>query len=248
MMMNITTLYAHIRATIAREAYPRKIHGSSQWHKNPDLRIYGLYAAELRDVIRGLKPRFGAISREQKLVLADRLYRAGIEELASVATYLVSLCSTELRPGDLRKFDRFTDHFHSWSTTDDFSLNVAGPLLQRYPGEIIRLLRKWNKSSNPWKRRASVVTFTRKVGKSDRFTAEALRLCDNLIWDSEDLVQKGVGWALKDTLRGDKQRVLRYIKHLRSVGAPATITLYAMRDLSGNDRRVLLGIGRRAIG
>jgi 3-methyladenine DNA glycosylase AlkD len=63
------------------------------------------------------------------------------------------------------------------------------PLLWAYPQEVLALLEEWNSSPNQWKRRSSVVTFTRKVGESGEFTDEALALCDKLIWDPEDLVR-----------------------------------------------------------
>jgi len=89
--------------------------------------------------------------------------------------------------------------------------------------------------------------FVRKIGASGEFTDEALELCQNLIWDEDDLVQKGVGWALKDTMRGANEQVIEDVKDLRRWGVPSTITLYAIRDLKGGERKAVLAIrGRRA--
>ena len=65
------------------------------------------------------------------------------------------------------------------------------------------------------------------------------------MWDSHDLVQKGVDWALKDTRRGAKEKVLEYVKYvkdLRRRGVLSTITLYAIRDLKGAERKAVLEI------
>ena len=91
-----------------------------------------------------------------------------------------------------------------------------------------------------WKRRASVVAFTRTVGASGQFTKEALSLCDNLAFNEEDLIRKAVGWALKDLMRGNKKQVLAYVKKLRRQGASAVVTLYAIRELKGKERREVL--------
>ena len=61
-----------------------------------------------------------------------------------------------------------------------------------------------------------------------------------MIWDPDDLVQKAVGWALKDNMRKNKPKVCAYVRRLRRMGVPATITLYAMRDLRGRERAALL--------
>ena len=87
-----------------------------------------------------------------------------------------------------------------------------------------------------------MVAFTRKIGKSGKYTDECLELAENLIDDPEDLVQKAVGWALKDTMRGDKDRVLAYVKNLRIRGKSAVITLYAIRDLKGKEREEVLAL------
>ena len=87
-----------------------------------------------------------------------------------------------------------------------------------------------------------MVPFVRKAAKSGEFTDEVLHLCDNLIWDEEDIVQKGVGWALKDNLRPAPDRIIPYIKDLRRRGVSSTITLYAIRDLKGAKRQEVLEI------
>jgi 3-methyladenine DNA glycosylase AlkD len=69
-----------------------------------------------------------------------------------------------------------------------------------------------------------------------------LELCDNLIWDREDLVRKGVSWALKDIMRGDRKRVLEYVKGLRRKGVSAVITLYAIRGLREEEQKEFLKI------
>jgi len=111
-----------------------------------------------------------------------------------------------------------------------------------YPKEVLAILRKWNRSESLWKRRASVVAFTRRVRAGGRFTDEALELFDNLVWDEEDLVRKGVGWALKDCMQGDKKKVLEYVKGLRQKGVLAAITLYATRGLQGRERKEILNM------
>lgn len=87
-----------------------------------------------------------------------------------------------------------------------------------------------------------MVIFTRRVGETGEFTEEVLRLCENLVLDEEDIVQKGVGWALKDNLRSAPKRVLPYIKELRRRGVSSTITLYAIRDLKGAQRDEILAV------
>lgn len=55
-------------------------------------------------------------------------------------------------------------------------------------------------------------------------------------------MRRGVGWALKDTVRADKKRVLEYVKSLRRKGISSTIALYAIRDMKGEEMEEVLSI------
>jgi 3-methyladenine DNA glycosylase AlkD len=125
---------------------------------------------------------------------------------------------------------------------EPFYINVLQPLLLRYPKEVAILLNKWNKSKNPWERRASVVVFVRTIGETGKYTKQCIKLCNNLLEDQERLVLQGVGWALKDTMRGDKKRVLDYVKKLRQQAVSSVITLYALRDLRGKAKSDVLKV------
>lgn len=83
--------------------------------------------------------------------------------------------------------------------------------------------------------------FTRKVAKSRQFTDEALNFCENLLQDPELMVQKGVGWSLKDMMHSDRERIKDYVIDLRARGVSSVITLYVIKDLKGDERAAILG-------
>ena len=114
-------------------------------------------------------------------------------------------------------------------------------MLFQHPDEFIDLIGLWNQDQDLWLRRASVVLFTRKVAESGQFNDMALKFCENLVYDAEILVQKGVGWSLKDLMRNDKQRIIDYVSDLRARGVSSVITLYAVKDLKGDERDKILG-------
>ena len=85
-----------------------------------------------------------------------------------------------------------------------------------------------------------MVLFTRKVAKSGKFNDDALKFCENLVRDPEVMVQKGVGWSLKDLMRSDKERIIEYVIDLRARGVSSVITLYAIKDIKGKERTEIL--------
>lgn len=214
------------------------------WHKKPGYRSYGIRTQETRELIKGYLSHFKRLRIIERFMLARRFYKSGISEQVGFGEAILELSVNDLTPDKFDLLDEIVSYVNNWAATDWFCIRVLQPLLRKHPKEILSLLRGWNISENMWKRRASVVAFTRKIGASGDFTDEALCLCDNLIWDEEDLVRKGVGWALKDNMRADKKRVLEYVKSLRRKGVSSTITLYAIRDLKGVEREEVLSIKR----
>lgn len=223
---------------------PEKVLISKRWDKDKDYHTYGLSAKDYTALYEKFNSRFNALTHDQRLRLADRWARTDNATLVHLGVHLLRLSTRahQLTPVHFPFLDEFLEHFRGWGNTDLICSEVLQPLLEEHTDEVIDLLRCWNTSEHPMKRRASIVTFTRKTAKSGKYIDLTLELCDNLIRDQEDLVRKGVGWALKDTMRADKERVLEYVKDLRRRGVSSTITLYAIRNLKGEERQQVLSI------
>jgi 3-methyladenine DNA glycosylase AlkD len=234
-------LHRSIVEAFEAHADPKWAAVSQRFHKH-EVACYGTSSAAWKEILRPFRRAFRQLSLAERLQLAEQLLETRILEEASIAVHLWALSVDDLTPAHFPHLERGLDRFNSWGTTDGFCINVLQPLLRRHRKEVLALLRKWNRSENRWKRRASVVAFVRKIGATGEFVDETLELCENLIWDKDDMVQKGVGWALKDTMRGAKDKVLEYVKDLRHRGVPSTITLYAIRDLKGAERQAVLAI------
>jgi 3-methyladenine DNA glycosylase AlkD len=214
----------------------------TKFHKHDEYLSYGLKASEFRKILKEFRPQFLELSFQERMNLAMRFLEERVGELGHVGLHILTLSIKDIGPEHFVYLDGLPEHFKSWSHVDHLSLGVIQPLLLKYRRETLELLEEWSRSSIRWKRRASVVTFVRKIAKSGEFTEEAIHLCENLIWDEEDIVQKGVGWALKDNLRSAPDRLLPFIKDLRRRGVSSTITLYAIRDLKGAKREDVLAV------
>jgi 3-methyladenine DNA glycosylase AlkD len=202
---------------------------------------YGLNEPEEKEIFENYCEGLKQSNLGERLELVKKLYASGFAEEVNFGDTVLMLSLEEITPVHYSSLDEIGSHLSHWGETDWFCINILQPLLRQYPEETLELLRKWNRTQHTWKQRASVVAFTRKVGQSGKFTDEVLELCENLIWSKEDYVRKGVGWVLKDNMRGSKKKVLDYVKSLRQRGVSSVITLYAIRDLKGSERKEALG-------
>jgi 3-methyladenine DNA glycosylase AlkD len=237
----VNQLQAKLLSFIEKIVDPRKVELDRRWHKEPNI-SYGFSTSDYVKVYKEFNPHFHDLNLRERIELARNLIKSENSTITHLGIHLLRISRQELGKAHFGLLDETLDNVTEWGNTDLFCGDVMQPILERMPDQVIKLLRRWNQSENKWKRRASVVTFTRKTAKNGEFIDVALELCNNLIWDREDLVRKGVGWALKDNMRFDKKRVLEYVKGLRRKGVSSTITLYAIHDLTGEERRKVLRI------
>jgi 3-methyladenine DNA glycosylase AlkD len=244
--VNVQRLYSEVVCDLERKADGAKAEEEMYYHKTvgDGFKCYGINAPDFYEIAKKYRQVFKQLSFEEKTELAKRFFASGYGGQMSFGSMLLNMSVKEMTPKNFAVLEFAGDCLNNWGTTDGFCIDVLQPLLLAHPEEVLEILRRWNKSESLWKRRASVVVFTRKVGAGGKFTNEALALCDSLIWDEEDYVRKGVGWALKDCMRGDKKRVLDYVKGLRRKGVSAVITLYALRDLKGKEREEVLSLSQ----
>lgn len=128
-------------------------------------------------------------------------------------------------------------HAANWATTDAICGLLIGPLLAANPPLIPRL-RSWSRDRNMWVRRASVVGLLASFRKGlalDVGYENAARLHA----DREDLIQKAVGWMLREAGKIDEARLERYLRAHGSV-IPRTTLRYAIERFRPATRRALL--------
>ena len=222
----IESIINGLRGEIENITGCRKPAPERRFHKHDRYISYSLKTADFHRLMKEFRPRFLELGLNERLRLAERLLSKHIGELGHAGIFIFAISIEELNPKHFSLFDSMAEDFRSWSHVDCFSTAVLGPILFNFCKETL-------------------VTFTWKVSKSGEFTEEALRLCENLIWDKEDIVRKGVGWALKDNMRSAPKRVLSYVKDLRRRGVSSTITLYAIRDLNPEQRKKVLAVKKK---
>jgi 3-methyladenine DNA glycosylase AlkD len=206
---------------------------------------YGLKTPVFHKMMREFKPRFLELSLQQRLELAVKLFKTHIGELGHAGIYVLQIDAKQLEPKHFPALDAIGEDFRSWSQVDFFCTKVTPAILFNYPKPMLDFLEKWNHSPNRFKRRASVVTFINDVAKSGRFLDVALSLCENLVWDEQDIVRKGVGWTLKVNMRYAQERVLEYVKDLHRRRVSSTITLYAIEKLPSEIRKEIIAIRKQ---
>ena len=178
---------------------------------------------------------------------ADALIKDRYLEVKSVGIELVARYRRDFTPGDLDVWKRWLagNHSANWATTDAICGCVDRPAAGPHP-ELGARMRIWARDRNMWVRRASIVSLIPLARRGESLDL-AYEVARRLHGDSEDLIQKAVGWILREAGKADMARLERY---LRANGAsiPRTTLRYAIERFPDRKRRTLLAATRPAKG
>ena len=119
-------------------------------------------------------------------------------------------------------------YVNNWAKCDTLCNHTLGSFIEQFP-QYIENLKSWTKSENRWLRRASAVTLILPARKGS-FLNDVLEICDSLLMDGDDLVQKGYGWLLKETSKSHQKEVFEYIMRNKR-DMPRTALRYAIEKL-----------------
>jgi 3-methyladenine DNA glycosylase AlkD len=166
------------------------------------------------------------------------LWESGKLEEGAIVCHVYRRFCKEFGDAEFRMFDQWLERYvDNWANCDGLaSWLLAGAITNR--PQLIRKLTAWTKSKNRWRRRASAVALLQEA-KRGRNTAGIFRICTLLRHDADDMVQKGVGWILKEAYPAKPREVREFLDGWRST-APRLLLRIAGEKMSARDRKWLL--------
>jgi len=115
---------------------------------------------------------------------------------------------------------------NNWDLVDSSSAYIVGPYLDSRP-EKMKVLTRLAQSESLWERRIAMLATFYYINKCKR-ADEALEIAEILLNDPHDLIQKAVGWMLREIgKRVDRQILVDYLLP-RYKTMPRTILRYAI--------------------
>ena len=244
--MDVARTAAEARNALKRLARPAGEFDARRYFRgNVDLGFYNVGTPAVRALARSIHAaHVHGWSMNEAMTFADTLIRDRHLEVKSIGIEVLARRRREFTPGLLPVWKRWLAEGHAanWATTDAMCGYLIGPLLAAHPRQAGRLL-SWSRHRSLWVRRASAVGLLVPLRKGLSLDL-AYAVAQRLHGDSEDLIQKAVGWLLREAGKVDVARLERY---LRKKGAeiPRTTVRYAIERMGKRKRRRLL-VGTRS--
>jgi 3-methyladenine DNA glycosylase AlkD len=232
---------AQVAAQIRREL---KDGGSAQhakgvqWFFKDEIKSHGWRAADLRRVARSIRKEIRKEHRLDFLVkVADSLFSGSVLEEKIAAVFLLEKLDAEFGELEFRLFESWLDRVSSWSDHDALVHDLIAPLLISNPARV-KIAMRWARSPGRWHRRAACVALIRGA-RARMFFPKTTKLSDSLLSDGDDMVQKGLGWLLRETAKFDPKRTVPYLMKIRD-RAPRLVLRTACETLRADTKRRIL--------
>ena len=229
-----------VRATrreLRSKASPEFARQVQRFFKEP-VRAYGWRTAEVRKLAGRLRREILATGDSDLLLaVAEKLFAGPTLEEAVLGVALLQRSVCQFGSTEFRRLERWLPRIRNWAACDGFCTSLLGPMIAADPGRLGSVFR-WAKSKNRWHRRAAAVSLV-PAARRGMYTQQTLRLSDRLLQDDDDMVQKAVGWLLKEAGQVRRQPVVSYLLRVRG-RAPRLILRIACEKLPQRTRRRVL--------
>lgn len=212
----ITPAYiaAHIRRVL-KDGGSAPHAAGVQWFFKEEIKSRGWYTAELRKVAVRFRR---TILREQGMEflfdVADKLFSGRVLEEKTFAVMLLEKQTPLLGDKEFRRLESWLARITSWADHDGLVHYLIAPMIVAKPARTAFVFR-WAKSPDRWHRRAACVALIQGT-RQKMFFPQITRLSNLLLADEDDMVQKGLGWLLRETAKADAARTIPYLMKIRT--------------------------------
>lgn len=209
-----------------------------QWFFKDEIKSHGWYTADLRRAaIRVRREVIRDHGLDFLVEVADQLFSGFVLEEKIGAVFLLEKLDGEFGDLEFELFESWLDRIGSWADHDALVHGLIAPMVAAKPARTKKVFR-WSKSPNRWHRRAACVALIRAARRQMLFP-EIKKLSDSLLADKDDMVQKGLGWLLREAAKYDSKRAVPYLMKIRR-RSPRLVLRTACETLPSSARKQIL--------
>jgi 3-methyladenine DNA glycosylase AlkD len=180
--------------------------------KTSDLQFLGVTLPDLRRIV---KNNIKGIKGEELIPIITELWDEPFFECRRGAIDVLAAYS---KHGDIQKAleisSNFIDEIDTWALLDPLGSPALGILLRR-DHSIEKELKKWVKSDNIWRRRASIIPYLNlalKTNYKEQYSSMILEALKPHLSDEEFFVAKAVGWVIRELSKRNPNIAREYIE------------------------------------
>ncbi|MCW4034234.1 MAG: DNA alkylation repair protein [Candidatus Bathyarchaeota archaeon] len=200
-----------------------------------DIKFYGVKVPTVAKIAAKYFSQIKNLDKNTFFELCEELLKSGYIEEAFVAYKWAESNIDKFGPEDFGVLERWLDSYVSnWAECDTLCNHALGSFVEKFP-QFLENIKDWTQSQNRWVKRGAATTLVLPARKG-LFLDVVFEIADKLLLDTDDLVQKGYGWMLKEASKSHQTEVFNYIMKNRAV-MPRTALRYAIEKMPQDLRK-----------
>ena len=209
-----------------------------------EIKSRGWYTAEMRKVAK----RFSRTIRAEQglpflVQVSDQLFRGEILEEKVFAVMLLEDLTDQFGPSEFKLFESWIDRIGSWADHDGLLHYLIGPMIAA-DDRYLKRPPLWANKRSRWHQRAAAVSLIRSTRAHKHFE-HIQRITEMLLPSDDDMVQKGLGWLLREAAKANREQTVAYLMTIRE-RTPRLVLRTACETLPGEMREKVLARARPA--
>jgi 3-methyladenine DNA glycosylase AlkD len=204
-----------------------------------EVKSRGWYTGELRKLALRFRRTIVAENGMPFLLqVADQLFRGQVLEEKVVAVTMLQGIVGDFGKPEFKLFESWLDRVSTWADHDALVHYLIGELIAKDDSLLSRPLR-WARSKNRWYQRAAAVSLIHSTRQHKNFD-DIQRVTEILLPSKDDMVQKGLGWLLREAAKFNPQQTVAYLMTIRE-RAPRLVLRTACETLPEATKDKVLG-------
>ncbi len=204
-----------------------------------EVKSRGWRTAELRKVAkrfrRTIVAEFGV---EYLLRVADELFAGEVLEEKIFAVMLLEGMTAQFGPDEFKRLETWIGRITSWSDHDSLVHYLIGPMIAADDQYLARPP-VWAKKKSVWHQRAAAVSLIHSTRQHKTFD-RIQQITALLLASDDDMVQKGLGWLLREAAKANPEQTFAYLMKIRE-RTPRLVLRTACETLPKATRERVLG-------
>jgi 3-methyladenine DNA glycosylase AlkD len=140
---------------------------------------------------------------------------------------------------EFQLFESWLDRVSTWADHDALVHYLIGPMIAAYARYLPRTL-IWARKPSTWHQRAAAVSLIHSTRQHKNF-GHIQTLTEILLPSKDDMVQKGLGWLLREAAKANREQTVPYLMTIREL-TPRLVLRTACETLPTDLRASVLSL------
>lgn len=177
-------------------------------------RVMGVTNPDIQAILKEIKSKYGPATPKEWIKLCKALVATSVFECQVLAFEMIGRDRKLLGTLEYMDLSELGQNLDNWASVDHYTVGIFGVLWGRgvvKDKHIDKLL----KSDNFWDRRVAVVSTVSLNLKSRGGTGDTPRtiaICEQVVDERHDMIQKALSWALRELSKRDREAVISFLE------------------------------------